>query len=162
MTNIPDTEYITVKRDEKGDVGVFVGGKPATTYRGEKIDYIEYIKEVFAWMQEQNPDITEFHIMSSETNGEHAKSGEPSSKTGNNSWCRVVTRDITPVSWVLILKRQSANVGAFLCAYAVRTFANFRSALFGLIDNQGTKQKQPSVIKLPWQITTIARRDKQK
>ena len=43
MTNIPDTEYITVKRDEKGDVGIFVGGKPATTYRGEKIDYINYI-----------------------------------------------------------------------------------------------------------------------
>ncbi|MBR6838061.1 MAG: hypothetical protein IKM94_00635, partial [Alphaproteobacteria bacterium] len=72
MTNIPDTEYITVKRDKDGQVGVFVGGKTATTYRGEEIYQADYVKNMFAWMQERNPEIEEFHIGAFKTRGEHA------------------------------------------------------------------------------------------
>ena len=32
MTEIPNDRYITVKRDEKGEIVVLVSGKPATTY----------------------------------------------------------------------------------------------------------------------------------
>lgn len=32
MSNIPNTEYITINKD-----GIFVGGKPAVYYRGEKL-----------------------------------------------------------------------------------------------------------------------------
>ncbi|MBR6837954.1 MAG: hypothetical protein IKM94_00065 [Alphaproteobacteria bacterium] len=167
MTNIPDTEYITVKRDKDGQVGVFVGGNPATTYHGEKICNIDYVKEVFAWMQEQNPEIEEFHIGAFKTRGEHAKPGNPNGVFGPNAWCRVKFKNGKLGAWVFYdtasLAANCAHNCANYCARYVRGDASFRSAVLGaVIDNQGTKQKQPSVIKLSWQITTIAGHDKQK
>ena len=78
MANIPDTEYITVKRNKNGGVGVFVGGKPATTYRGVKIYDINYVKNTFAWIQKHYQNITELHVLSSETSGGYAMVGNPS------------------------------------------------------------------------------------
>ena len=37
MTDISNTEYITINKD-----GIFVGGKPATTYRGKHIYCLNY------------------------------------------------------------------------------------------------------------------------
>ena len=48
MTDIPNTEYITIKSD-----GIFVGGKRATHYRGVEIGYRKSIKKNFQTIQNQ-------------------------------------------------------------------------------------------------------------
>lgn len=164
MNDIPNTEFITVKRDDKGRVGVFVGGKPATHYRGQEIYCIEYVKSVFEWMQKKNPNIAEFHIMSSKTNGEYAKTGNPSAEHGPSAWCRIVLKDGTTMDWVFFSTRSSAAYCArncaYNCAYVVRSYASFRSAVFGEIDKKSENSNNIS-IKLPWHIITIERRKKQ-
>jgi len=57
MTDIQNTEYITINKD-----GVFVGGKPATTYHGERIYALDDIRADFAEIQRQNIKIEEFHV----------------------------------------------------------------------------------------------------
>lgn len=176
MTNIPDTEYITVKRDVKGQVGVFVGDKPATTYHGEKICNIDYVKEVFAWMQEQNPEIEEFRIGAFETRGEHAKPGNPNGVFGPNAWCQVKFKNGKLGAWVFSNTSSSAASCARFCAHYcaanVRGGASFRDAVLGsAIDKGNTKNdnvqsvskkpktpKKPLVINLPWHIITIEKR----
>ena len=160
MANIPNTEYITVNKD-----GIFVGGKPATKYRGESIWSIEFVKDAFAWMQEENPNIAEFHIGAFETRGEYAKVGNPSGNYGPNAWCRVKYKNGNLGAWVFYYTYGSAADCAYYCAnrcaILVRRYASFRSAVFGLIDKQKNKElKQPVVIKLPWHIVTIERRKK--
>ena len=139
MTDIPNTEYITINKD-----GIFVGGKPATTYRGEKIWNIDFVKWVFAWMQEQNPKIEEFHIGTFVTLGECAKPGNPDGAFGPNAWCRVKYKNGNLGAWVFIYTSGSAaycaNGCATGCAYAVRDYASFRSAVFGSAnDKQNVK-----------------------
>ena len=112
MVDIPNTEYITVKRDENGAVDVFVGGKPATHYRGAEISDINYVKNTFVWMQEQNPNITELHVLSSKTSGGYAKVGNPSSTHGRYAWCRVKNNDGKLGGWVFTCEYVSA---AFSC-----------------------------------------------
>ena len=144
MTDIPNTKYITVKRDDKGQIGIFVGGKPAETYLGIRIYNVDNVKKYFAWMQEQNPNITEFHIGAFETIGNFMKTGKPSGKCGRNAWCRVVSGDIIPSSWVFSYTYSTADFCAYYfaynCAYNVRSNASFRSAVLGaVIDKQNTK-----------------------
>ncbi len=171
MANIPNTEYITVNAN-----GIFVGDKPATTYHGEKIWNIEYVKETFAWMQEQNPKIEEFHIGAFATCGKYAEVGNPSGEFGPNAWCRVKKKGAFASPWVFGFTRGSAAFCAFYCAnycsYYVRDHASFRSAVFGAaIDKGNTKNdnaqsvskkpktpKKPLVINLPWHIITIEKR----
>lgn len=157
MNDIPNTEFITVKRDDKGRVGVFVGGKPATHYRGQEIYRIEYVQFVFEWMQKKNPNIAEFHIMSSKTNGEYAKTGNPSAEHGPSAWCRIVLKDGTTTDWVFHYTYGSAadcaNACAYACAFSVRANASFRQALLGsAIDKQNVnpmaKSKNPEIEKL--------------
>ena len=132
MADVPNTAYITVKRDENGAVDVFVGGKPATTYRGVKIYDINYVKNAFAWIQKQNPNITELHVLSSETSGGYAMVGNPSPEHGSNAWCRVKYKDGQFGGWVFALARTSAwdcaYYCAYNCAYYVRADAVFRRA----------------------------------
>ena len=147
MANIPNTEYITVKRDKNGQVDIFVGGKPATKYRGEEIYEADYVKEVFAWMQEQNPEIEEFHIGAFETCGEHAKSGNPNGVFGPNSWCQVKFKNGKLGAWVFRATYGSAAHCAINCAagcaHYVRGNVSFRSAVLGtVIDKQNSRQKQ--------------------
>lgn len=176
MTEIPNDRYITVKRDDKGQVGVFVGGKPATHYRGEKICNIDYVKEVFAWMQEQNPEIEEFHSGAFETRGEHAKPGNPNGVFGPNAWCRVKKKGASASPWVFHYTSSSAAYCAYYCALHcaryVQGSALFRDAVLGsAIDKGNTKNdnaqsvskkpktpKKPLVINLPWHIITIEKR----
>ncbi len=130
MANIPNTEYITVNAD-----GIFVGGKPATKYHDQEICNIDYVKEVFAWMQKQNPEIEEFHIGAFETHGEHAKPGNPNGVFGPNAWCRVKFKNGKLGAWVFDDTHSSAAGCAYDCAdgcaYSVRDLASFRSAVFG-------------------------------
>ena len=139
MSDIPNTEYITVKRDKKGQVGIFVGGKPATKYRGEDIYDIEYVKNIFKWMQGQNSEIAEFHIMSSETRGKHAVAGNPSEKHGPNAWCRAKFNNGRVSPWVFVTEYYLMNECASRCAYQsldnVRISAQMRSAVLGTPDH---------------------------
>ncbi|MBP5795200.1 MAG: hypothetical protein J6W41_04260 [Alphaproteobacteria bacterium] len=142
MANIPNTEYITVNAK-----GIFVGGKPATTYRGEKICDIDCVERVFAWVQEQNPNIAEFHIGAFVTPGKRAKPGNPDGAFGPNAWCRVKYKNGKFGAWVFNLTDYSAALCAYycasICALFVRNYASFRSAVFGLIDTKNTKPVLP-------------------
>ena len=140
MSDIKNTQYITINQD-----GIFVGGKPATTYLGEKICKIDFVKWIFAWMQEQNPNITEFHIGAFETRGEQAKPGNPNGVFGPNAWCRVKYKNGNLGAWVFINSYSSADYCAYYCAGGcadyVRRYASFRSAVFGAVDKEKTPQK---------------------
>ena len=135
MADIPNTKYITVKRNKNGAVGVFVGGKPATHYRGQEIYDINYVKDTFAGIQEQNPNITELHVLSSNTSGEFAMVGNPSSTPGRYAWCRVKNNDGKLGGWVFDYAYASAtncaNYCALGCASDVRGSAAFWRAVLG-------------------------------
>ncbi|MBP9999596.1 MAG: hypothetical protein KBT14_02785, partial [Proteobacteria bacterium] len=132
--DIPTDAYITVKRDEKGEVEIYVGGKPATKYRGQNIWDVPYIKECFEWMQAQNPDIEEFHIGAFETLGEFARSGNPSSGFGPHTWCRLKFKNGKCGAWVFSITGISAADCALSCAddcaHDVRNYSGFRAAVF--------------------------------
>ncbi|MCQ2581075.1 MAG: hypothetical protein MJ164_02790 [Alphaproteobacteria bacterium] len=134
-TGMPTDTYITVKRNEKGEVEVYVGGKPATKYRGQNIWDVPYIKECFEWMQAQNPDIEEFHIGAFATPGAgRGQTGNPSSGFGPHAWCRLKFKNVKYGAWVFVCTYSSAAVCAGycarLCADGVRRYADFRSAVF--------------------------------
>ncbi len=134
MNDIPNTEFITVKYDDKGVVDVFVGGKPATTYRGQDIEEIKYVKSVFKWELKKNPFIAEFQIMSSITEGEYAETGNPSAEPGPTAWGRIALKDGTTADWVWDGKRVSAELCAKNCArefaYQVCENSDFRKELY--------------------------------
>ena len=105
------------------------------------------MKEVFAWMQEQNPEIEEFHFGAFETRGERAKPGNPSGKHGPNAWCRVKFKNGKLGAWVFFNSGSSAADCAYgcasYCASRVRSLAGFRAAVLGaVIDKQNSQQKQ--------------------
>ena len=150
MANIPNTEYITVNAN-----GIFVGGKPATTYRGEKILFPDDVLKYFADIQKLNKNVAELHVLSSETSGEYAKVGNPSGNHGRNEWCRVKFNDGRVASWVFRYTNGSAadcaNFCAYYCASHVRGNAAFRAAVFGaVIEKQkrlAPKQKEVKMYK---------------
>jgi len=145
MAEIKNTDYITVKRGLDNKIGIFVGGKPATKYRGQEIYYISYIKEVFEWMQKQHPNIAEFQIMASITSGEYAKTGNPlpgkdgDDKNARNAWCRIVLNDGSAAPWVFNRTFSSAakcaGYCADYCADDVRGGPSFLSSVLGFADN---------------------------
>ena len=134
MTDIPNTEYITINKDD-----VFVGGKPAIKYRGVEIAYIEDLWEQFEAIQKMHPDITEMHTLSSETRGEYGVVGNPSTKHGPNAWCRAKFNNGRVSPWVLNMWYDSLNQCASLCAYqcldSFRISAQMRSAALNTPDH---------------------------
>jgi len=139
MAVIPDTEYITVKRGDDAQVGIFVGGKPATHYHGQEIYDINYVKDTFAVIQEQNPNVTELHVLSSKTWGECDTVGNPSSTPGRYAWCRVKNNDGKLGGWVFDHAYTSASdcasFCASFCASYVQADAAFRRAVLGTAFN---------------------------
>lgn len=135
MADIPNTEYITVKAN-----GIFVGGKPATTYRGKTICYSNDVRESFADIQILNETVAELHVLSSETRGEYAEPGNPSGKHGLNAWCRVKFENGNLGAWVFADTYSSAAVCArycaYLCAFGVCRNSAFRAAVFGLANDK--------------------------
>lgn len=140
MTDIPNTEYITINKD-----GIFVGGKPATTYRGKHIYYLVAVRDYFSGVQRLNKNVAELHVLSSETSGKYAKVGNPLGNHGPNIWCRVLLSDGRLGAWVFAYTSSSAANCAYrcadLCADAVRGNAVFRSAVFDAVDKEKTPQK---------------------
>lgn len=147
MTDISNTEYITINKD-----GVFVGGKPATKYRGKKIAWIFDVRKHFAAIQELNPSIVELHVLSSETLGKFAVAGNPSGNHGPNVWCRVKFNDGRIGSWVFGITYGSAadcaGDCAVHCVYNVRGYTAFRSAVFGIQNPELEKLKKVDLSKL--------------
>lgn len=129
MTDIPNTEYITINAD-----GIFVGGKPATHYCGEKIVYPDIVIGIFGDIQRDNPNVQELHVLSSETGGRHAKPGNPSAKHGEHSWCRVKFNDGMVSNWFYHAPQGSteccAKICAFLCTDDACHFQDFRNVIF--------------------------------
>ncbi len=111
-SDIPNTEYITINAN-----GIFVGGKPATHYRGEKIESSDLAISIFGSIQREiNPNVQELHVLSSETRGRRAQTGKPSAKAGENAWYRVKFNDGTS-DWVFLASQGSAPSCARICAY---------------------------------------------
>jgi len=110
MTDIPNTEYITINKS-----GVFVGGKPVTHYHGEKPD-IFLTEQDFREIQMVFADVEELHIGMFDTKGSYAVPGKPSGRFGPNSWCRVKFRNGTTGNWVMV----EPNASLFRCAFVNR------------------------------------------
>lgn len=108
---IPSKDYITISK-----YGVFVGGNPAKTYRGSKIQFMDRAQRYFAAIQKQNPEVQELHVGVFITPGEEAKPGNPSSSVGKHVWGRVKLSGGYVGPWVLIHTYRSASGWAGGCA----------------------------------------------
>ncbi|MBP9999589.1 MAG: hypothetical protein KBT14_02745, partial [Proteobacteria bacterium] len=141
-TGMPTGAYITVNAN-----GIFIDGKPARKYLGYNIWDVPYIKEFFAWMQGQNPDIEEFHIGAFETPGEFARSGNPSSGFGPHAWCRLKFKNGKYGAWVFYDTYGSAafcaNDCAYRCAGYVRSRTGFCTAVFNAPIDKTSQPKTP-------------------
>ena len=112
-SDIPNTEYITINAN-----GIFVGGKPSTHYRGEKIKSSDLAISIFGSIQREiNPNVQELHVLSSETRGHRAQTGKPSAEPGENAWYRVKFNDGTISDWVYLSSQSSGPSCARICAY---------------------------------------------
>ena len=134
---ITNKDYITITAD-----GVTVGGKPTTTYRGEQIWRVGSLSADFREIQkifqrEYCAAPVEMRVMSSETNGEYAKAGNPSPKHGSNGWVSFVFANGIETRWVFFYSYSSASFCADDCAdacgYYVRAYSDFRSGVFGSV-----------------------------
>lgn len=111
MTDIPNTQYITINKD-----GIFVGGKPAVYYRMRKILYNTiYTRLTFDLIQKQHPEIIEIDVMSSKTYGEDTEILNPSEKHGPNAWCRIKFNDGHVGSWEYFCNFGKPSLCARLC-----------------------------------------------
>ena len=119
MTHIIHENYITVKRSLYGEIGIFIGNKPAIMYHGEKIEFINDIKLFFDEIQESNSEVIELHIGAFDTDGNYGEIGKPSGNFGSNMWCRVKVagKDASPNSWVFCCKCKSVGNGIKSCVY---------------------------------------------
>ena len=143
-------DYITITAN-----GVTVGGMPATTYRGENIWQCDYLPDIFKDIQrivqkKYGAAPVEMRVMSSETNGEYAKAGNPSPKHGSNGWVSFVFANGIETRWVFPHSYSSASDCAGNCArycgYYVRDYSAFRSGVFGSVADAIKQQS--------WQKTT--------
>ena len=97
MSEIPNTEYVTVKPD-----GVFVGGKLANTYRGVNIGFPVSIQQKFQKLKREYPNIREMRFLTSKTTGEYNKPGNPVAENGDNLWASVAFYNGYVAPWVLV------------------------------------------------------------
>ena len=144
MTDISNTEYITINKD-----GVFAEGRPATTYHGKKIQYITGAKANFAEIQNQNPKIQELHIGAFETEGKLAEQGNPSGVFGRTVWCRVKLFDGRLGPWVFTGWYGSASTCAAYCVsgsgYIVRHNPDICLALLDFAEKDSVKEQYKTI-----------------
>lgn len=136
-----DKDFITITADD-----VLVGGESVREYNGEKIyNYYHlpaYFKEIRDDVAEKGIKLLEIHCLQSLTDGEYAKTGNPTpDKNGCSAWCRCIWEkdgEKHTGAWVFHYTRGSAANCASLCAYYcasyVRNSAGFRAAVFGDAD----------------------------
>ncbi|MBQ3785258.1 MAG: hypothetical protein II843_02600 [Alphaproteobacteria bacterium] len=119
-----DNDYITINEN-----GVFVGGQPATHYRGVEIAELDRIKNsgfrrIKKYAKEKyNRDVSALHCMSSETQNTLGHQWPPSPNPGNNKWYRLEFSDGSLSLWqgMGAVKYKNpfiteANLCACLCA----------------------------------------------
>lgn len=142
LENVPtNKDFITITADD-----VLVGGESVREYNGEKIyNYYHlpaYFKEIRDDVAEKGIKLLEIHCLQSSTDGECAKTGNPTpDKNGCSAWCRCVWEkdgEKQTGSWVFDTTYSSAAYCAYdcadSCAYYVRGYASLRSAVFGGLD----------------------------
>lgn len=83
--------YIIIKES-----GIFTNGMPEY----EKIKNIGASHAMFESLNSPCPIFKELHVIASETPGIYARYGIPTSKFGQNAWCRAVFCDETIGPWV--------------------------------------------------------------
>ena len=149
MTDISNTEYITINKD-----GVFVGGKPATTFHGKGIYFLDKIKANFAALRNENPEVQELHVGAFETKGIFAKKGNPVGVFGKNAWTCAKMSDGRLGPWVFSSKFRSASgcacYCASICSHSICHNPSLRLAMLKFvekdeetnIDNKPTEDKQ--------------------
>lgn len=139
---IPNTAYVTLTED-----GCFVGGEPTTQYNGEDIyrPYlcVAYFKEARDIIREEyGYELLELHCLQSSTDGEYAKTGNPTpDKNGTCAWVRAVYKNkedkVLSSLWAFDHDYGSASVCASHCTYAcgrdVRNYVALRAGLFGSV-----------------------------
>lgn len=109
MSNIPNTEYVTIT-----EKGCFIGGNPTRYYRSAPIYRKQsYIAALFLSLQKRKIQIQEIHALTSETQGTPFKPGEPSEKAGKNLWCRVKMIDGTIGKWTFLIAAESIDVAEY-------------------------------------------------
>jgi hypothetical protein len=110
--------------------GIFVGGKPATHYRGEEILYANDVKRNFRDICEESPQISGVQMILSSTTGKEGKPCAPSFDPGNYAYARVVLNGV-PVKniWEYFSGACSAEALADRCTYFVRNNTDFRLRL---------------------------------
>ena len=135
IDKITNKDYIEITANS-----VTVGGVPATTYRGQEIWCVEDLPNDFKEIQqivqrEYGAAPIAMRVMSSETNGEYAKPGNPSPKHGKNAWVSFVFANGIETRWVFRNSFLSASGCAGGCADGcgnfVRVLSDFRSGVFG-------------------------------
>ena len=107
MTDITNKEYSVIKCDEKGT--------PRFFYAGHEM-WMEPMKLIFEWLQEECPEIEELHGGAFATSGEFAKQGNPSGD-GPNGWCRVKFKNGKLGPWVFLKTYDSVRQCITHCAY---------------------------------------------
>lgn len=141
-TEIPNSAYVTLTED-----GCFVGGKPTTQYNGEDIyrPYLcaAYFKEARDVIREEyGYELLELHCLQSSTDGEYAKTGNPTpDKNGTCVWVRAVYKNkedkVVSSLWAFGYADGRASNCASNCALScgnyVRNGADLRGGLFGSV-----------------------------
>ena len=100
MADIPNTEYVTVKKDANGEPNFFVGGEIVSKYRGVTI-WSRYVFKDFVKILETYPDFEEMHVGSFVETAHIGTVRSLSGAPGPNVWCRIKlkNKDVSP-KWV--------------------------------------------------------------
>ena len=137
VNKITNKDYIEITANS-----VTVGGVYAKTYRGQKILQLRDLSNDFKKIQqivqrEYGAVPIAMRVMSSETNGEYARPGNPSPKHGKNAWVSFVFANGVETDWVFYDSCSSASDCAGICAnYCWRNVLadpGFRSGVFGSV-----------------------------
>jgi len=126
MSEIPNTEYITIKKE-----GVFVGGQVAIYYRGKKLHSQSLTQTYFLYIQEKFPTIEEIHVLSSETDGKlYDINTKPTRQNGKYTWCRIKFTNGKLGHWVPNLMWNNAIETYCYCVADIDWDAEFTKKVF--------------------------------
>lgn len=109
--------------------GVFLGNKPADTYRGEKLDkhHIQDAIKTFTVESDilsRQQYFSELYVMTSETSGIFSIAGNPSIKHGKYIWARVKKLGGTVSDWTYLCEHKNPSDAAKYAICSVMTGIN--------------------------------------